>query len=265
MVMAIGKVSGLNEMRSMEYMRERQRKQAEEKKESQNSGNVNVRATDMQDAKVKQYEESIKRLEQNIQDTNKDAGLTEEEKRKKRMELQQELAELNRQLEEAQRQAEKNKDSGQPQTMLEQLNGEDESQQKSVLQEQAEKEPVFDDKDGQLSGRQMQAMIVGSNAVEQATRLESTATQLENRMRVLGSEISIDSRRGMSVEEKEKEQEKLSARLNQVRENTGRNLGNAKKKAEQLQEEEDIKRENVRFIQSQEQAKTQMPVFQLQI
>lgn len=264
MVMAIGKVGGLNEMSSMEYMRERQRKQAEEKKESQDSGNTNVRAVDMQKAKVKQYEESIKRLEQNIQETNKDAQLTEEEKREKRMELQQELAELNRQLEEAQRQAEKNQSSGQQQTVMEKLSAEAESRQQGVLQEE-EQEPVVDDRDGQLSGRQMQAMIVGSNAVEQATRLESTATQLENRMRVLGGEISIDSRRGMSVEDKEKEQERLSARLSQVRENTGRNLGNAKKKAEQLQEEEDIKRENVRFIQSQEQAKTQMPVFQLQI
>lgn len=265
MVMAIGKVSGMNEISSMEYMRERQRKQAEEKKEKQDSGNMSAHAADMQDAKVKQYEESIKRLEQNIQETNKDAEMTEEEKRKKRMELQQELAELNRQLEEAQRRAEENKDSMQQQTVTDRLSGEDDSQRRNDLQDKTEKEPVVDDRDGQLSGRQMQAMIVNSNAVEQAKSLESTATQLENRMRVLGGEISIDTRRGMSVEEKQKEQESLSARLNQVRENTAKNLGNAKKKAEELQEKEEVRRENVRFIQSQEQAKTQMPVFQLQI
>lgn len=263
MVMAIGRVSGMNEMNSVDYMRERQRKQAEENKGVQSSGNLQQsHAKDMQEARVKQYEESIKRLEQNIQDTNKDAKLTEEEKREKRKELQQELAELKRQMEEAQRQAEQSQTSAQTQSISAQTNLANNQEEQDTLQEE---EPVREEAPTPDSGRRMQAMIVGDNAVEQAEQLQTTATQLENRMRVLGGEIQLDARRGMSVEDKQKEQEQLSTRLNQVRHNVGRNLGSAKKKAEELQKEEDVKRENVRFIQSQEQAKTQLPVFQLQI
>lgn len=264
--MAIERVSSVQDMSNIERMREQQRKQAEEKRANPDTNKE--QSVPRQDAKVKQYEESIQKVEQDIKKTDRDAALSDEERRKKQMELRQRLDDLNRQLEEAKRQQEEQDAKKIEPAVTEQPAREENVQRQDDLPDSQEiaREDIVDRRpERTLSYEQQQALILGSNAVDQVSDMENAAKEMENRMRVLSKEIKLDTERGVSAEEKQKEQDKLSEKVSEVREKATTKLGETKRKVEEMQEEKETKREQVRFIQSQEQARTQMPVFQLQI
>lgn len=232
-----------------------------------------VNALDRNDQKIKQYGQTLDRLQQNLKRTEKDAVLSEEEKNRKRQEIQAEIAEVNRQKRQAEWEAQREKMKGNQDTVKEQLEGEEDSQEvrqsaaessiSSKQEQQQDSQEQQDLQEQQLSAGQIESVIIGDNALKQAESQNSTIQDLENRIRVLGGEIQTDQRRGGDAAAKEAERDDLEMRVNQAREDAAKRLGNAQRKAEEKKNIEQQQNENYRFIKSQKDVA--LPNFQISI
>ncbi|MFG6382754.1 MAG: hypothetical protein K1V96_00680 [Lachnospiraceae bacterium] len=67
-----------------------------------------------------------------------------------------------------------------------------------------------------MSKRSMKAMISATSAMGQAEVYESVAAHLKGRARTLQSEISLDQKCGINVEDKQKELSKIEVRAEMV-------------------------------------------------
>lgn len=229
----------------------------------------NVKVRDQYDTKVDQYEQTLNQLNQTLKRTNKDAGLSEEEKQQKLQEIQNDIAETKRlkrqaELEEQKDQTSDNRDMIKDQSEEEKTGNQQKTDSVSRdseanLEQNESREPA----EHLLSSGQVESLLIGDHAWEQAKNQQSTVHELENRIRVLGGEIDMDQSRGGDVSAKKAERNELELRVNQVRESAGKRLGSEQRKAEEKRNEEQQQNMNYRFIQSQKD--TALPNFQISI
>ena len=240
-------------------------------------------AANMDDAKLKEYDQNLNRLQQKLQRTEKDIDLSEQERKKKQQELQREIEELNRKKLLAEHEERQKEMPGTGEIAAKKLNGIDQSansekNQKEdpfrpstkpvdVQKEQDEKEEK-QNRQPLLTAGQMEAVIIGGSTLAQSKPHRTTVKELENRIRVLSGEINTDKIRENDTTQKEKEVKDLEERAARARENTVKHFGDGKRKVEERQEEaqKEIKQqqnENIRFIRSQKD--TALPNFQITI
>lgn len=248
---------------------------------SQGSG-YNMNATNMNDAKLKEYDQNLNRLQQKLQRTEKDIDLSEQEKRKKEQELQREIEEVNRQKLLAEMEERQKEMPGTGEIAAKKYSGiaqqepdEEENQKEypfriSTKPVDVQKEHDEEERNRQplLTANQMEAVIIGGSTLGQSKSHKATVKELENRIRVLGGEINIDKVRENDTAAKEAEMKDLERRAAQARENTAKHLGDGKRKVEERQQEaqREIKQqqnENIRFIRSQKDVA--LPNFQISI
>lgn len=250
---------------------------------SQGSG-YNVNATNMDDAKLKEYDQNLNRLQQKLQRTEKDIDLSEQEKRKKEQELQREIEELNRQKLLAEQEKRQKEMPGTGKIAAKKLNGIDQSSDpekkqkedssristKPVdVQKEQDKKEEEQNRQPLLTANQMESVIIGGSTLAQSKPHKATVKELENRIRVLSGEINTDKIRENDTTKKEKEVKDLEERAARARENTVKHFGDGKRKVEERQQEaqKEIKQqqqnENIRFIRSQKDVA--LPNFQITI
>ena len=247
---------------------------------SQGSG-YNMNAANMNDAKLKEYDQDLNRLQQKLKRTEKDIDLSEQEKQKKQKELQRKIEELNRQKLLAEMEARQKempgtgeivakKTDGVAQMPVREESAEGDSKQISTKPVDVQKEHDEEEENRQplLTANQMEAVIIGGSTLVQAKSQQGTVKELENRIRVLGGEINIDKVRENDTSAKEAEVKDLEKRVAQARESTAKRLGDGKRKVEERQEEaqREIRQqqnENIRFIRSQKDVA--LPNFQISI
>lgn len=248
---------------------------------SQGSG-YNMNATNMNDAKLKEYDQNLNRLQQNLKRTEKDLDLSEQEKQKKQKELQRQIEELNRQKLLAEMEARQKEMPGTGEIAAKKSNGiVQQSDSEEALKEDPYRistKPVdvqkeHDEEEDEnrqplLTANQMEAVIIGGSTLVQAKTQQGTVKELENRIRVLGGEINIDKVRETDTSAKEAEVKDLEQRVAQARESTAKRLGEGKRKVEERQEEaqreiQQQQNENIRFIRSQKDVA--LPNFQISI
>lgn len=249
---------------------------------SQGSG-YNINATNMNDAKIKEYDQNLNRLQQNLKRTEKDIDLSEQEKQKKQQELQRQIEELNRQKLLAEMEARQKempgtgeiaakKTEGVAQRPVHEESVEGDSKQISTkpvdVQKEHDEEEENESRQPLLTANQMEAVIIGGSTLVQTKSQQGTVKELENRIRVLGGEINIDKVRETDASAKEAEVKDLEKRVAQARESTAKRLGDGRRKVEERQEEaqKEIRQqqnENIRFIRSQKDVA--LPNFQISI
>lgn len=243
----------------------------------------NMNATNMDDAKVKEYDQNLNRLQQKLKRTEKDLDLSEQEKQKKQQELQREIEELNRQKLLAEMEARQKempgtgeiaakKTEGTAQRPVSEGNPEEESGTISTKPVDVQKEQDEKEKEEEaqplLTSNQMESVIIGGSTLVQAGSQRATVKELENRIRVLGGEINVDKVREVDTSKKEEEVKDLEQRVAQARESTAKRLGEGRRQVEKRQEEaqremQQQQNENIRFIGSQKDAA--LPNFQISI
>lgn len=247
---------------------------------SQGSG-YNINATNMNDAKIKEYDQSLNRLEQKLKRTEKDIDLSEQEKQKKQQELQMQIAELDRQkrlaeMESRQKEmpgtgeiaAKKTEGVAQRPVREESIEGDSKQISTKPVDVQKEHDEKEENRQPLLTANQMESVIIGGSTLKQTKSQQGTVKELENRIRVLGGEINADKIRETDTSKKEAEKKDLEQRVAQARESTAKRLGEGKRKVEERQEEarreiQQQQYENIRFIRSQKDVA--LPNFQISI
>lgn len=160
-----------------------------------NTANAQVgamRMTQATDSVSKNIQNQIANAQKQLQNLSANKDMTLEEKMKKRQEIQQQIADLNNQL--RQRQIEMRKEKQEKASSMEDTLG---GSKKAA--------PKSGNKGTSISCASMHAIISADFAQEQAQVQGSVATQMEDRARVLKSEIKLDAGRGNGVTKKKEE------------------------------------------------------------
>ena len=156
------------------------------------------------DSKSKEFQNQIANAQNRLKDLTVDKELGEDEKSKKRQEIQQQITDLNNQLRQHQLQMQREMREQKADTKdseEEQANGiRDEIEQPSVHAQTAR-----------------EVILSANSAIKLAQAQGSLSMEMENRVRVLQTEIKQDARYGKDTEQKKNELEKLEKKAVKVK------------------------------------------------
>lgn len=181
------------------------------------------------DSKSKEFQNQIANAQNRLKDLSVDKELGEDEKSKKRQELQQQITDLNNQLRQHQLQMQREMREKKADTEV------SDEEKTDGIKEEKEQKPVH-------VQTARDAILSANSAIQLAQTQGSMSLEMENRVRVLQTEIKQDARYGKDTEQKKKELEKLEKKAVKVKGAKMSYLANASKemkRAAELQKETD--------------------------
>lgn len=196
-----------------------------------NGMNISAKQMNMSqtsDPVSKHIQKQIANLQKALQELSEKDEISAEEKMKKRQELQQQIADLNQQL--RQHQMEQRREQQAKKSSMDDMLGNKQKETNNVSQ-------------NGMSKRSMKAMISATSAMGQAEVYESVATHLKGRARTLQSEISLDQKCGINIEDKQKELSKIEVRAEMATSSQISTLEDAKKELKEAKEKDKEEKE----------------------